>query len=115
MKSLQSFSKPSKLKLTWPLVVRTVHGHSMLPVLPPDTYVWGIRWFPNLRINDVVIFEHNGREKIKRISDIQGDQIYVLGDHPDESTDSRHFGWIPKGCVIARIIHPHVAKDRIEP
>lgn len=86
----------------------------MMPVLPPGTLVWGRRWYRILQIGDIVVFDHEGKEKIKRISDIKEEEIYVLGDHEETSTDSRHFGWIPIVHVRAKIFWPHAPKDRAE-
>jgi hypothetical protein len=86
----------------------------MIPVLPPGTVVWGLKWFMTLVPGDVIIFNHDGKEKIKRIDDVIDDKVYVLGDFEDESTDSRHFGWIPITDVQARVIHPKAQKERAE-
>ena len=97
-----------------PVMVRQVHGHSMIPVLPPGTVVYGWRWFRRLKPGDTVILLHHGREKIKRIDKIADDRIYVLGDHPESSTDSRHFGWLDVEVVLAKIIWPHAPRHRAE-
>ncbi|CAN5659122.1 hypothetical protein BH23PAT1_BH23PAT1_0470 [soil metagenome] len=110
-----SSNKQKKLSVRWPLVVRRVQGHSMVPVLPPGTTVLGLRWFKKLKAGDVIIFFHDGKEKLKRVSeiDIGKDKLYVIGDHSEASTDSRHYGWIDKPQVIARVIRPHV--KRVDP
>lgn len=98
----------------FPLTLRKIHGHSMMPVLPPRTIVWGFCWYNRLKVDDVIIFKHHGREKIKRISKIKEDELYVLGDHAEASSDSRTYGWIDSSEVIAKVIWPRVSKDRIE-
>ena len=77
----------------------------MMPVLPPGTLV-AARRPTRMRQGDVVIFYHEGREKIKRISELKDGRVYLLGDHADASTDSRQFGWIPLEMVIAKVIWP---------
>lgn len=118
MKLPKSFGQPKKSnRLTFkclPIIIRRIHGHSMVPVLPPGTTVWGWGWFKSLKPGQVIVFRHDGREKIKRIDHIADDKLFVVGDHPETSTDSRHFGLIDQTDVIAKIIWPHSPKDRAE-
>jgi hypothetical protein len=86
----------------------------MMPVLPPGTIVFGWRWFHRLRPGDIVIFWHHDKEKIKRIDKIEGSKVYVLGDHEPASTDSRHFGWLDRSTIIAKLIWPRAPKHRAE-
>ncbi len=86
----------------------------MMPVLPPTTLIWGFKWFNTLKVGSVVIFEHDNKEKIKRISEIKDGKLYLLGDHPEASTDSRNFGWIETDVVVAKVIWPRVPKSLIE-
>lgn len=94
----------------WPLMVRRIQGHSMMPVLPPGTKVLGLRWYKKLKVHDVIIFFHDGKEKIKRINEIDGSKLYVLGDHSQASSDSRQYGWIDRPQVMARLIWPSAKK-----
>ena len=82
----------------------------MLPILPPGTVVVGSGLLPRAQLHAVVIVTHEGKEKIKRIIDIRDSEIYIIGDHEDDSTDSRHFGWLPKTSVVARVIWPKTKK-----
>ena len=70
-----------------------------------------------LRIGDVVVVEHprkHGFEMVKRIVARPGDLApdgrslgagmwWVQGDNEAESTDSRHFGPVDRGRIVARV------------
>ena len=92
------------------LLIRRIVGHSMIPVLPPGTLVFGIRYYRKLKPGHVVVVNHEGKEKIKRIEKIKDNQIFILGDHPETSTDSRQFGWLGKNQITARIFWPRSKK-----
>ena len=79
----------------------------MLPYLVPGRIVLASR-FRRLKPGDVVILLHDGLEKIKRISSVGEDKVYVLGDNSGASTDSRQFGWVARGAIIARVFWPRV-------
>lgn len=78
----------------------------MLPVLPPGTLVVGVRIGRRIQIGQVVVVLHEGKEKIKRITDIRPGEVFVVGDNNDASSDSRHFGWLPVDVIQARVIWP---------
>jgi len=77
----------------------------MLPTLTPGQLVVG-RYTADLRAGDVVIVSHDGLEKIKRIEKQQGNLLYLLGDNPLSSTDSRDFGWVQADHIIAKVVWP---------
>lgn len=78
----------------------------MMPTLTAGQIVVGVRLLKP-RLYDIVIVRHDKLEKIKRISKIEEDKIFVSGDNPAESKDSRHFGWLSKDSIIARVVWPH--------
>lgn len=88
-------------------MIRRIVGGSMLPHLTPGKIVFGWRQ-KHLKIGDVVILFHDGLEKIKRIDRIDGERLYVLGDNPEASTDSRQFGLVDREQVLARVVWPRV-------
>lgn len=77
----------------------------MEPVLKQGQLVVG-RYTRELQPGDVVIVSHDGLEKIKRIEKQQGDLIYLLGDNPSASTDSRDFGWVQAKHIVAKVVWP---------
>lgn len=80
----------------------------MVPALMPGQMVVGTGLFGTLKAGDVVIFDHNGLEKVKRIKEIAGSTMFVEGDNPSESTDSRQFGGVSTSAVIAKVLWPHI-------
>lgn len=100
MKLPRSSGKPKKRKL---LVVRRVYGRSMMPYLNPGQIVIGHGLFKTVKPQDIVMFEHEGLEKIKRVFEVYDDTIFVVGDNKEESTDSRHFGPVPLTSVRTKI------------
>lgn len=98
------------MKTAFPIMIRKVQGHSMVPVLPPGTLVYAWRWYRRLKPQKVIIFNRQDRETVKRIDKVDDSGIFVLGDHPETSTDSRHYGAIPYEAVEAIVFWPRTAK-----
>lgn len=77
----------------------------MHPTLRKGMLVLAIR-FLHIGPGDVVIVRHNNLEKVKRVEKLQDKQVFLIGDNPDSSTDSRAFGWLPQKAIIAKVIWP---------
>jgi type IV secretory pathway protease TraF len=75
----------------------------MHPHLPHGKLVLALR-HKKPKVGDVVIVKHHRIEVLKRIHEIQGELAYLLGDNPDESTDSRHYGWLPLSSIIGVVL-----------
>lgn len=90
------------------LLIRRVVGRSMAPKLRAGKIVLATPLRRRLKPGQVVILEHHGREKIKRIERIDGNKgaLFVIGDNLRESSDSRHFGWIAQKAVRGRVFWP---------
>lgn len=86
------------------MLIRRVIGVSMLPALMPGKLVFARTKFFRLKVGDIIIFQHNGLEKIKRIKTIDSESITVEGDNKVSSTDSRHFGSVSRNNVIGKVI-----------
>ena len=54
----------------------------------------------------IVIVEHDGKEKVKRISEVDGAHVFLLGDNPDKSTDSRQFGLVLANTILGTVVWP---------
>jgi len=92
-----------------------VAGASMRPTLEPGDWALAVR-VQQVRRGDVVVVEHPERpgfELVKRVVHVPGeeapdgrvlmDEVWVEGDEPEGSTDSRRFGPVPIGHVHARV------------
>lgn len=53
------------------------------------------------RVGDVILLQHRGREMIKRVGAVKGNDMLVFGDNSAASTDSREFGAVDAGQIRA--------------
>ena len=53
---------------------------------------------------DVVVIGKSHKRILKRIEHVSGNLFYVLGDNKEKSTDSRHFGLVPKHEMIGKVV-----------
>ena len=80
-----------------------VAGPSMEPGLRDGDWVLALSG-AQVGVGDVVVAEHPARAGlliVKRVARIGPDGYWLLGDRPDASTDSRHFGAVPD--VLGRV------------
>jgi phage repressor protein C with HTH and peptisase S24 domain len=85
------------------IVIRRIVGRSMAPTLVPGQTVVAVRK-ARPYTGSLVIIRHNGREKIKRVHRVKHGLVYVAGDNPSSSTDSRHFGWLETKAIVAVVV-----------
>ena len=83
-----------------------VSGESMMPTLSPDQYVLVDVNPPSIQEEDVVVCMHPETElrMIKRVVMIEHGRFFVQGDNQEESTDSRHFGWLTKEHILGLVV-----------
>lgn len=85
-------------------LLRRVDGLSMAPAYGHGDIVLAVGFLKKPRVGDVVIARHHRVEIMKRIDQFDGDKVYLLGDNPEESTDSRQFGWLPVESIVGVVV-----------
>ena len=86
-----------------------VQGASMRPTLEPGDRVFIAPARLNQAspaIGSVVVTRHPKRPEvrmIKRLQNVEGDGLLLLGDNQPESTDSRQLGLIPRDHLIGTV------------
>ena len=68
-----------------------------------------------LRAGDIVAVadpRQPGRTMVKRVAIVTPDEVTVLGDAPDASTDSRTFGPVPRSLVQGRAVYRYWPEHR---
>jgi hypothetical protein len=74
----------------------------MAPTLRQDDIVVMSRRKP--RAGQIAIAHKDGLEIIKRVTEVKGSRFYLTGDNAEESTDSRHYGYITKKDILGTIM-----------
>lgn len=87
-----------------PISKFTVHGKSMLPALEDGQDVVSVNWFYKVKVGDIVVIKVNGKEMVKRVQKIQGQQVFIQGDNKEESTDSRQFGPVSMDQIVGKVV-----------
>ena len=83
----------------------TVSGNSMTPTLHSGQDVLSINWFVNPKVGDIVVIKKSGKEMVKRIQKVEDGKVFVVGDNPSESIDSRSFGPVNMADVVGKGIY----------
>lgn len=91
-----------------------VSGNSMRPGLHPGDRLLVV---PVLRIHEgrvVAVSDPRrpGRVLVKRVHSVRGGLVEVRGDNALESTDSRHFGGLPRTSVIGLAVYRYSPAGR---
>lgn len=88
-----------------------VEGGSMAPALEPGDWLV-VLGAARVGLGSIVVAEHPDRpgfELVKRVAGLPGDvvegrtlgpdELWLVGDRAEASTDSRSFGAVPRACV----------------
>ena len=92
------------------IYIRKVVGKSMHPTLREKQIVI-VSLARKFKTGDVVVAFMDGREVIKRITQIKKGSVFLEGDNKKHSTDSRTLGWLPDRHVIGKVIFPKVSQS----
>ena len=97
-----------------PLRRLVVEGDSMTPTMQPGDRVLAFGWRRPRRHELVAARDPRDHQRIlvKRVAHTDEEGIHVIGDNPDASTDSRHFGPIPWPLVVGRVVYRYAPTDR---
>jgi signal peptidase I len=104
----------------WVIRMGEVKGRSMEPTLHDKDLIFIKLLYRNPKKGDVVVLEDNdGYTVVKRVALVPGDlddvsprptvllhqdEYVVLGDNPNESSDSRHYGPVNRKQLIGIVI-----------
>ena len=73
-------------------------GESMQPTLYENDIIVAVKKHP--KRGDIVVAIVKGREVIKRVKSVSPTTLFLVGDNPAASTDSRSYGEIPTTSLL---------------
>lgn len=92
----------------WSFGLVRVSGESMLPVLHDGDVILYTRW-GGITEGEIILFEARqlDRQLIKRVDRLEPSRVFVLGDNPEVSEDSRNpeIGWVDLDAVTGRALY----------
>lgn len=91
-----------------------VVGTSMAPTLEPGDRLLVVR-VRRVRVGQLVAFGDpcgSGRRLVKRVAGRDTGSVDVVGDNAKASTDSRHFGPVPRRLILGRPIYRYLPEYR---
>ena len=85
-----------------------VSGNSMFPTLKSDESIFinphHYKTNPILE-GELVLVKHPNEDLliVKRIAFTENESVFLIGDNPKQSTDSRHFGSVSKDLILGKV------------
>ena len=92
-----------------------VTGASMEPAVREGDWLLVRRSRRTPKVGEVVVAvdpREPGRLLVKRVTAISGDQVTLVGDQRDRSTDSRHFGALHSSAIVGRPVLRYAPLER---
>jgi hypothetical protein len=80
----------------------------MVPALHPGQDVLSFNWAyinKKPKVGEIIVLNFKGKDLIKRVVKVEGENIFVEGDNKDSSTDSRDFGPIKLDQIKGKIVY----------
>lgn len=93
--------------------IAVIDGKSMYPTYNDKGLVLTTRFFnrDKLKIGEVYVYNRGEEEedilvvkRLTRLINIPGHECFFEGDNPTQSYDSRHYGFINKENIVAKVI-----------
>jgi nickel-type superoxide dismutase maturation protease len=91
-----------------------VTGTSMEPALLPGDRLLVRKW-ATVHPGDIVTApdpRQAGRTVLTRAGSVGAGKVWLLGDNPEHSTDSRHFGPVPMNSVEGKVVYRYAPPAR---
>jgi nickel-type superoxide dismutase maturation protease len=87
----------------------------MQPALRPGDRLLVGQWL-RVRAGDIVLVrdpQDRSSFGVKRVSSVQANgDVVVLGDNPNVSRDSRHFGPVARRSIVGKVIYRYLPAER---